>query len=205
MRGIGLTVLVGSFHDARLFVGWLVASRNTWFLLWRFHIIHHADTNVDVATTRLRTIRRRACFRGLFFAGVMDQRRPIVPSCSIRPSWFHRLYASIRLPPQLDNAIGYVLVSPQHAQCITTGSSPTPTAITVRFCRSGTDRWARGIHARPSRSGTGWIATFRVERDEDLGTLLEGPFRGCQPTEGFHLILRIPSLLEWVDGGRFVD
>lgn len=59
---IFLTVLVVDF-----FGGWFVhIVEHKWKFFWRFHVVHHADTNVDV-TTGLRHHPVESVIRGLFF------------------------------------------------------------------------------------------------------------------------------------------
>ncbi|MBP6590067.1 MAG: sterol desaturase family protein, partial [Chitinophagaceae bacterium] len=57
-----LTVVVVDF-----FGGWFVhIVEHKWKFFWRFHVVHHADTNVDV-TTGLRHHPVESVVRGLFF------------------------------------------------------------------------------------------------------------------------------------------
>src|SRR6185436_19470362 len=57
-----LTIIIVDF-----FGGWLVhITEHKLKILWRFHVVHHADTNVDV-TTGLRHHPVESVLRGLFF------------------------------------------------------------------------------------------------------------------------------------------
>src|SRR5690606_15053695 len=60
------TILI-SFLALDFFGGWLVhITEHKVPLLWRFHVVHHADNNVDV-TTGLRHHPIESVLRGLFF------------------------------------------------------------------------------------------------------------------------------------------
>jgi sterol desaturase/sphingolipid hydroxylase (fatty acid hydroxylase superfamily) len=83
--------------------------------LWKFHIIHHADTQVDT-TTANRHHPGESVFRAIFtILGVLICGAPIwlvmlYQSLSAAFSQFN--HANIRLPKQLDNAISWFIVSP---------------------------------------------------------------------------------------------
>ncbi|MBD0286948.1 MAG: sterol desaturase family protein, partial [Flavisolibacter sp.] len=64
--GVVATILI-SLICLDFFGGWLVhIVQHKLFSLWRFHIIHHADNNVDV-TTGLRHHPVESILRGVFF------------------------------------------------------------------------------------------------------------------------------------------
>ena len=112
--GVLMTIVIGVL--ALDFSSWLVH----WVmhrvpLLWRFHLIHHSDTNVDV-TTGLRHHPGDSLLRGIFFLififisgapmySVMIYQTLVVLSTAFT-------HANISLPKGLDKALGYVLVSP---------------------------------------------------------------------------------------------
>jgi sterol desaturase/sphingolipid hydroxylase (fatty acid hydroxylase superfamily) len=84
-------------------------------VLWRFHLIHHSDTNVDV-TTGLRHHPGDSILRGIFFMllifisgapmyGVMIYQTLLVFATAFT-------HANISLPKWLDTSLSYVLVSP---------------------------------------------------------------------------------------------
>jgi sterol desaturase/sphingolipid hydroxylase (fatty acid hydroxylase superfamily) len=99
-----------------LFGGWLVhwVQHKTWHL-WKFHLVHHSDNNVDV-TTALRHHPIESVLRGIFFmVGVLIAGAPvyavmIFQTLLVLAAQF--AHANINLPKWLDNAISYVLVSP---------------------------------------------------------------------------------------------
>jgi sterol desaturase/sphingolipid hydroxylase (fatty acid hydroxylase superfamily) len=84
-------------------------------VLWRFHLIHHSDNNVDV-TTGLRHHPGDSLLRGLFFLllifvsgapmySVMIYQTLVVLSTAFT-------HANISLPKKLDSALSLILVSP---------------------------------------------------------------------------------------------
>lgn len=84
-------------------------------LLWRFHVIHHADNNVDV-TTGLRHHPVESVLRGIFFfMGIILSGAPmyavmIFQTILIFATAF--THANISLPKGLDTALSYLLISP---------------------------------------------------------------------------------------------
>jgi sterol desaturase/sphingolipid hydroxylase (fatty acid hydroxylase superfamily) len=84
-------------------------------VLWKFHMVHHADTHVDT-TTANRHHPGESVFRVVFtLIGVLVCGAPmwlvmLYQSASAVLSQFN--HANIRLPLWLDTAISYVIVSP---------------------------------------------------------------------------------------------
>jgi len=98
------------------FGGWLAhITEHKIYLLWRFHIVHHADSNVDV-TTGLRHHPIESVLRGLFFfMGIFVSGSPvyavmIYQTVLILSTSF--THANISLPRWLDSSFSYVFVSP---------------------------------------------------------------------------------------------
>jgi sterol desaturase/sphingolipid hydroxylase (fatty acid hydroxylase superfamily) len=113
--GIGATILI-SFLTLDFFGGWLVhLTEHKIPVLWRFHVIHHADNSVDV-TTGLRHHPGESILRGLFFfMGIFVSGAPmyavmIFQTLLIIATAF--THANISLPKSVDKAISYVLISP---------------------------------------------------------------------------------------------
>lgn len=83
--------------------------------MWRFHMVHHADTHVDT-TTANRHHPGESVFRAVFtLIGVVVCGAPmwlvmLYQSISVVLTQFN--HANIRLPLWLDNAISWVIVSP---------------------------------------------------------------------------------------------
>ncbi|MFT3846155.1 MAG: sterol desaturase family protein [Lacibacter sp.] len=84
-------------------------------LLWRFHLIHHSDTNVDV-TTGLRHHPGDSILRGIFFlllifiSGAPMYSVMIYQTLVVVATAF--THANISLPAKLDRALSYFLISP---------------------------------------------------------------------------------------------
>jgi sterol desaturase/sphingolipid hydroxylase (fatty acid hydroxylase superfamily) len=91
----------------------LVEHKVKW--MWRFHMIHHADNEVDT-TTANRHHPVESIFRAVFtllavfIAGCPMWLVMLYQSLSVFLSQFN--HANIRLPVWLDAAIAYVVVSP---------------------------------------------------------------------------------------------
>ena len=98
------------------FGGWMVhITEHKIFLFWRFHIVHHADNNVDV-TTGLRHHPIESVLRGVFFfMGIFASGSPIYAvmiyqTVLILSTAF--THANISLPRWFDSLLSYVFVSP---------------------------------------------------------------------------------------------
>jgi len=109
-----MTIIIGVL--ALDFSSWLVhlimhKSRT----LWRFHLIHHSDNNVDV-TTGLRHHPGDSLLRGIFFillifiSGAPMYSVMIYQTLVIISTAF--THANINLPKNLDRALSYIFVSP---------------------------------------------------------------------------------------------
>ncbi|HRX94320.1 MAG TPA: sterol desaturase family protein [Chitinophagaceae bacterium] len=112
--GVWAAALIGVF--ALDFSSWLVhwvMHKNK--LLWRFHVIHHSDTNVDV-TTGLRHHPGDSLLRGIFFLllifvsgapmySVMMYQTLVVLATAFT-------HANISLPAKVDKTLSYFLISP---------------------------------------------------------------------------------------------
>ncbi len=113
--GILVTILLTIFI-VDFFGGWLVhIIEHKYKILWRFHVVHHADTNVDV-TTGLRHHPIESVIRGIFFfIGIIVSGAPmyavmIYQTVLIFFTAFE--HANIRLPKWIDNTMSYLFVSP---------------------------------------------------------------------------------------------
>jgi sterol desaturase/sphingolipid hydroxylase (fatty acid hydroxylase superfamily) len=111
-----LFTIVISFLVLDFFGGWLVhITEHKVPLLWRFHVIHHADNNVDV-TSGLRHHPVESVLRGLFFfMGIAVSGAPmyavmIFQTILVFATAF--THANIRLPQWLDTSLSYLFVSP---------------------------------------------------------------------------------------------
>lgn len=111
-----LWTIIISFLVLDLFGGWLVhITEHKIKFLWRFHVVHHADNNVDV-TTGLRHHPVESLLRGaFFFAGIVVSGAPvyavmIFQTILILSTGF--THANINMPAWLDKPLSYVFVSP---------------------------------------------------------------------------------------------
>jgi sterol desaturase/sphingolipid hydroxylase (fatty acid hydroxylase superfamily) len=83
--------------------------------MWKFHLVHHSDTTVDV-TTGLRHHPGEAIFRMVFtIMGVIVVAAPIwivffYQTMSV--AFTHYNHANIKLPKRLDNTLSFVFVTP---------------------------------------------------------------------------------------------
>jgi sterol desaturase/sphingolipid hydroxylase (fatty acid hydroxylase superfamily) len=111
-----LWTIVVAFLVLDFFGGWLVhLVQHKTYALWRFHVVHHSDNNVDV-TTGLRHHPIESVLRGVFFLmGVALSGAPmyavmIFQTLLVLATQF--THANIQLPKWLDKPLSYVLVSP---------------------------------------------------------------------------------------------
>ncbi len=83
--------------------------------MWKFHLVHHSDTNVDV-TTGLRHHPGEAVFRMLFtILGVLITGAPIwivFLYQTMSAAFTHFNHANIKMPKKLDQALSYLFVTP---------------------------------------------------------------------------------------------
>lgn len=107
-----------------IFIGVLALDFSSWLVhlvmhkvpvLWRFHLIHHSDTNVDV-TTGLRHHPGDSLLRGIFFlllifiSGAPMYSVMIYQTLVVLATAF--THANIGLHPKLDKALSWFLISP---------------------------------------------------------------------------------------------
>lgn len=177
--GVLMTVIIGVL--ALDFSSWLVhiiMHKNKF--LWRFHLIHHSDTNVDV-TTGLRHHPGDSLLRGIFFmllilvSGAPMYSVMIYQTLVVLATAF--THANISLPKTVDKAISYILISPNMHKVHHHWKQPytdsnygavfsfwdrvlgTFTFLDSKDLRYGLDRY------------------YPEEKDEDIMTLLAKPFQ----------------------------
>lgn len=177
--GVLLTIIIGVL--ALDFSGWLVhLVMHKIPLLWRFHLIHHSDTNVDV-TTGLRHHPGDSLLRGLFFIllifisgapmySVMIYQTLVVLSTAFT-------HANINMPRQLDKALSYIIVSPNMHKVHHHWKQPyTDSNYGAVF--SFWDRWlGTFMKLDTSQIRYGLDRYYADEKDEDLVSLLKKPFQ----------------------------
>ena len=105
--GLLLMDLIGAY-----FVHW-VEHKVKW--MWKFHLIHHSDTTVDV-TTGLRHHPGETVFRiGFTILAVMVIGAPmwiIMFYQSMSVLFAHLTHANINMPKKLDRALSWVFITP---------------------------------------------------------------------------------------------
>lgn len=112
---LGLEILVGLlFLDliSAYFIHWIEHKIK---FLWRFHLIHHADIYVDTTTANRHhpgesVIRAIFTLLAVFLCGAPIYLVMLYQSISVVLSQFN--HANISLPPAMDKAISWIIVSP---------------------------------------------------------------------------------------------
>jgi len=178
--GVALTIFI-SFLVLDFFGGWLVhVTEHKIPLLWRFHVIHHLDNNVDV-TTGLRHHPAESMLRGLFFfAGILVSGAPMYAVMIFQTGlvFFTAFtHANISLPTWLDKALSYILISPNMHKVHHHWKQPyTDSNYGAIF-----SIWDRisGNYAQlpPADIRYGLDRDYANETDENFVELLKSPFR----------------------------
>jgi sterol desaturase/sphingolipid hydroxylase (fatty acid hydroxylase superfamily) len=162
------------------FGGWVVhILEHKVPLLWRIHVVHHADNNVDV-TTGLRHHPFEAINRWIFFtAGAFLLGLPvyaIMISQTLNSMFTMFTHANIALPQWLDKAISYVFISPNMhkvhhhwKQPYTDSNYGTTFSIWDRLLGTYT-------FLEPNKLRYGLDRYYNNTDDEKLGELIKSPF-----------------------------
>src|SRR6476620_910821 len=176
-----LWTIVISFFVLDFFGGWLVHwVQHKIYPLWKFHVVHHSDNNVDV-TTGLRHHPIESVLRGVFFlAAIAITGAPmyavmIYQTVLVLSTQF--THANIHLPRWLDRPLSYVVVSPAMHKVHHHWPQPyTDSNYGAVF--SVWDRLLgtyKNLDAKEIRYGLD--AYYANEQDENLGMLLRKPFQ----------------------------
>jgi sterol desaturase/sphingolipid hydroxylase (fatty acid hydroxylase superfamily) len=177
--GIFLTIAIGVM--ALDFSSWLVhIVMHKVRRLWRFHLIHHSDTNVDV-TTGLRHHPGDSILRGIFFIllifisgapmySVMIYQTLVVLSAAFT-------HANISLSPRLDKVLSCFLISPNMHKVHHHWKQPyTDSNYGAVF--SFWDRiFGTFMKLDTKQIRYGLDRYYPEEKDEDLVSLLKKPFQ----------------------------
>jgi len=175
-----LWTIIITFFVLDFFGGWLVhVVQHKTYALWKFHVVHHSDNNVDV-TTGLRHHPIESVLRGLFFLmGIALSGAPvyavmIYQTVLILATQF--THANIHLPKWLDKPLSYFIVSPgmhkvhhHWQQPYTDSNYGAVLAIWDRMF--GTYR-----HLDQSEIRYGLDRYYPNEHDENLMLLMRKPF-----------------------------
>lgn len=180
-----ITILI-SFVVLDFFGGWLVhLIQHKTSTLWRFHIVHHSDNNVDV-TTGLRHHPFESVLRGIFFLiGVAVAGAPVYAvmiAQTIFVLFTQFTHANIRLPDKLDKIISYLLVSPNMHKVHHHWQQPY-TDSNYGLALSVWDRlFGTYQQLDPSEIHYGLDRYYPNEEDENLGMLMKRPFGNINET-----------------------
>lgn len=174
---------------ASIIIGVLALDFSSWLIhfimhknkfLWRFHLIHHSDNNVDV-TTGLRHHPGDSLLRGIFFIlliffsgapmySVMIYQTLVVISTAFT-------HANIKLPKKAESILSYILVSPNMHKVHHHWKQPyTDSNYSAVF-----SIWDRlfGTYRKldPKEIRYGIDRHYPNEKDEDFMQLLKSPFK----------------------------
>jgi len=178
--GVLLTIVISVF-GLDFFGGWLVhITEHKVKILWRFHVVHHADNNVDV-TTGLRHHPVESVLRGIFFfAGIIVCGAPmyavmIFQTLLVLSTAF--THANISLPKWIDAALSYILVSPNMHKVHHHRKQP----FTDSNYGAILSIWDRSLGTfrklDPSQIQYGLDRYYPNDKDEDFMMLMKKPFQ----------------------------
>jgi sterol desaturase/sphingolipid hydroxylase (fatty acid hydroxylase superfamily) len=179
---IGWSVLIGvlALDFSSWWVHWVMHRQP---LLWRFHLIHHSDSKVDV-TTGLRHHPGDSMLRGVFFilfifiSGAPMYAVMIYQTLVVAFTAF--THANISLPVAIDKWLSYLLISPNMHKVHHHRLQPyTDSNYGAVF--SIWDRLLGTFSHLPMQDiRYGIDRYYPAEKDEELGTLLKKPFLPSQ-------------------------
>ena len=178
--GTLLTIII-SFLVLDFFGGWLVHfTEHKVPVLWRFHVIHHTDNNVDV-TSGLRHHPIESVLRGFFFfMGIIVSGAPIYAVMIFQTILIFATaftHANISLPRWLDTLLSYFFVSPNMHKVHHHWQQPY-TDSNYGAILSIWDRMLGTFKVlAPSSIRYGLDRYYPNEKDEDFMQLMKSPFR----------------------------
>lgn len=177
--GVGSIILI-TLLVLDFFGGWLVhITEHKIRVLWRFHVVHHSDTSVDV-TTGLRHHPVESILRGIFFfMGVWLTGAPMFAVMiyqTILVFFTAFEHANIRLPGMADRILSWIFISPNMHKVHHHWKQPyTDSNYGAIF-----SIWDRllGTYRQldPSELRYGIDKDYPEEKDEDFLQMLKNPF-----------------------------
>lgn len=178
------TIII-SFLVLDFFGGWFVhIIEHKVKFLWRFHIVHHADNNVDV-TTGLRHHPVESIIRGIFFfIGIAITGAPVYAVMIFQTMLVlatQITHANISLPKWLDTAASYIFVSPNmhkvhHHWKLPYTDSNYGGVLSIWDRLLGT---FMKLESKDLRYGLDHY--YPNEKDEDFSLLMKKPFQKLDP------------------------
>jgi sterol desaturase/sphingolipid hydroxylase (fatty acid hydroxylase superfamily) len=175
-----LGAILITFVVLDFFGGWLVhLVQHKARVLWRFHIIHHSDNNVDV-TTGLRHHPIESVLRGIFFlvgvalAGAPMYAVMIFQTLLVLTVQF--THANINLPRWLDRMLSYVIVSPNMHKVHHHWQQPYTDSNYGAVLAIWDRMFGTYQHLEPGQIRYGLDRYFPNEHDENFGMLMRRPF-----------------------------
>lgn len=178
--GVLLLDLIGAY-----FIHWL-EHKIKW--MWKFHLVHHTDTHVDV-TTGLRHHPGETIFRITFtILAVMVVGAPIgivMLYQSLSVLFAHITHANVNLNRKVDNVLSYVFVTP-HMHKVHHHYTQPLTDTNYGNIFSIWDRIFRTFaYVKDTESLKYGIDThMKPEENDELGNLLAIPFQKYRPPLG---------------------
>lgn len=181
MSADALGTIVISLFILDFFGGWLVHyTEHKLNPLWRFHVVHHTDNNVDV-TTGLRHHPIESVLRGVFFfiaifvSGAPMYAVMIFQTAAVLFTAF--THANISLPKWIDTTMSVVFVSPNMHKVHHHWQQPY-TDSNYGLIFSFWDRmFGTFIKLDPSKIRYGLDRYYPNEEDENFLLLMKKPFR----------------------------
>jgi sterol desaturase/sphingolipid hydroxylase (fatty acid hydroxylase superfamily) len=185
--GIGGTIIL-SVLLLDFFGGWFVHfTQHKTAPLWRFHVVHHTDNNVDV-TTGLRHHPIESMLRGLFFfLAIIISGAPMYAVMifqTLIAAFTAFTHANLSLPKWIDKAISYVFVSPNMHKVHHHWQQPY-TDSNYGLVFSFWDRmFGTFLKLDPSQIRYGLDRYYPNEEDENFMLLMKAPFKAPSNSPG---------------------
>lgn len=177
------TIII-TFFILDFFGGWLVhLVQHKATPLWKFHMVHHSDNNVDV-TTGLRHHPVESVLRGIFFmAGVVTAGAPVYAVMIYQTLLIlatQITHANIRLPAWLDRIASYIVVSPNMHKVHHHWQQPYTDSNYGAVLSIWDRMFGTYEELEPSKIKYGLDRHYPNEEDENLSLLLRKPFQKLQ-------------------------